>query len=160
MEHLTKDDLSQIDRSYLQSLENEAVIDVACKLRDFCVKLVERLEQNSRNSSKPPSFDDPYGKGNKEDSDSKDDDTGNSSAEDKENKTAVKDASSESSRPDDSKRSAGRQPGSQGFWRSEPPVPESTIPHYPNHCVICGKDLDVAGEVSGPWLGHYVYGLE
>jgi len=160
MEHLTKDDLAQIDRSYLQSLENEAVIDVACRLRDFCVELVERLEQNSRNSSKPPSSDDPYGRGNKEDSDSKDDDTGNSWAEDKENKTAVKDASSGSSRPDDSKRSAGRQPGSQGFWRSEPVVPENMIPHYPNHCVICGKDLDVVEEVSGPWMGHYVYELE
>jgi hypothetical protein len=65
MDHLTKDDLAQIDRSYLQSLAKEIVIDVACKLRDFCVTLVERLEQNSSNSSKPPSSDNPYDKGNK-----------------------------------------------------------------------------------------------
>ena len=34
VESLTKDDLAQINRSYLQSLEKEIVIDVACKLRD------------------------------------------------------------------------------------------------------------------------------
>ena len=72
MDHLTKDDLAQLDRSYLQRLEKETVIDVACKLRDFSITLVERLEQNSSNSSKPPSSDDPYAKANKGDSDSKD----------------------------------------------------------------------------------------
>lgn len=30
--------------------------------RDFSVNLVERLEQNSKNSSKPPSSDSPYEK--------------------------------------------------------------------------------------------------
>ena len=64
MDQLTKDDLAQIDRTYLQSLEEETVIDVACKLRDFAVILVERLEQNSSNSSRPPSSDSPYDKGN------------------------------------------------------------------------------------------------
>ncbi|MCD4786894.1 MAG: hypothetical protein K8R09_01590 [Desulfobacterales bacterium] len=159
MDNLTKDDLAQIDRTYLQSLEKETVIDVACKLRDFSVALVERLEQNSSNSSKPPSSDNPYDKGNKGKSDSKDDDAKNSSAEDKENKTTEKGASAESSQSDDSNRSAGRQPGSQGFWRSETPIPESAIPHYPSICVICGKGLDVP-EGSLPYMGYYVYELE
>lgn len=159
MDHLTKDDLAQIDRSYLQSLEKETVIDVACKLRDFSITLVERLEQNSSNSSKPPSSDNPYAKGKKGNSDSKDDDDKSSSAEDKENKTTKKDAWTESSQSDDSKRSAGRQPGSQGFWRSETPVAESTIPHYPGNCVICGKEVDVP-EGSRPYMGYYVYELE
>ena len=159
MDHLTKDDLAQIDRSYLQSLEKETVIDVACKLRDFSIALVERLEQNSSNSSKPPSSDNPYDKGNKGKSDSKDDDDAKSSStEDKENKTTEKATSAESSQSDDSNRSAGRQPGSQGFWRSEIPVPESTIPHYPSVCVICGKDLVPEG--IRPYMGYYVYELE
>ncbi|PXF56227.1 MAG: hypothetical protein C4B58_14185 [Deltaproteobacteria bacterium] len=150
MDHLTKDDLAQIDRIYLQSLEKETLIDVACKLRDFSVKLVERLEQNSSNSSKPPSSDSPYDKGNKGKSDSKDDDAKNSSAEDKENKVTEKGTSAENSQSD-VQRSPGRQPGSQGFWRSETPVPENTIPHYPGHCVICGKELDVL-EGSQPYM--------
>jgi transposase len=160
MEHVTKNDLAQIDRSYLQSLENEVLIDVACRLRDFCAELMERLEQNSSNSSKPPSSDDPYRKGKKGKRDSEDGDAGSSRAEDKEDKTTGKDASSESSKADDCKRSAGRQPGSQGFWRTETPVPESTVRHYPDHCVICGKELACVAEVSGPWMGHYVYELE
>ena len=158
MDHLTKDDLAQINRIYLQSLEKETLIDVACKLRDFSVKLVERLEQNSSNSSKPPSSDSPYDKGNKGKSDSKDDDAKNSSAEDKENKVTEKGTSAENSQSD-VQRSPGRQPGSQGFWRSETPVPENTIPHYPGHCVICGKELDVL-EGSQPYMGYYVYELE
>ena len=85
MDQLTKDDLAQIDRTYLQSLEEKQVIDVACKLRDFAVILVERLEQNSSNSSRPPSSDSPYDKGNDDKSDSKDDDDKSSSAEDEEN---------------------------------------------------------------------------
>ena len=83
MDHITKDDLAQLDRSYLQSLEKETVIDVACKLRDFSITLVERLEQNSSNSSKPPSSDNPYAKGKKGNSDSKDDDAKSSSAEER-----------------------------------------------------------------------------
>jgi len=154
MDYLTKDDLAQIDRAYLQKLENETVIDMACKLRDLSVELLERLEQNSGNSSKPPSSDNPYDKGN-----CKDDDAKSSSAEDKENKTTEEGASAESSQPDDSNRCAGRQLGSQGFWRSETPVPEATIPHYPDDCVICGKEAYVP-EGSRPYMGYYVYELE
>lgn len=159
MDHLTKDDLAQIDRTYLQSLEKEILIDVACKLRDFSVKLVERVEQNSSNSSKPPSSDSPYDKGNKGNSASKDDDSKSASSETKENNPAEKNSSTENSQSVDSNRSAGRQPGSQGFWRSETPVPKSTIPHYPSVCVICGKGLDVS-EGSQPYMGYYVYELE
>ncbi len=159
MDHLTKDDLAQIDRSYLQSLDEEKLIDVACKLRNFCVTLVERLEQNSSNSSKPPSSDSPYGKGKKGNSDSENDGTKSSSAENKENKTTENSSSNEDSQPNDSKRPAGRQPGSQGFWRSEIPVAESTIPHYPTTCAGCNKAINVA-EGSPPYMGYYVYELE
>ena len=159
MDHLTKDDLAQIDRTYLQSLEREPLIDVTCKLRDFSAELLERLAQNSSNSSKPPSSDDPYSKGNKGNGDSKDDSDKSASAEDKKSQPAEGGSSTESSQSDDPKRFAGRQPGSQGFWRSETPVPESTIPHYPGHCVICGKEVDVPEE-SRPYMGYYVYELE
>jgi len=159
MDHLTKHDLAQVDRTYLQNLEKDTVIDIACKLRNFSIAPVERLEQDSINSSKPPSSDSPYDKGNKGKSDPEDDDARNTSAEDKENKTTEKGTPAESLQSVDSNRSAGRQPGSQGFWRSETPVPESTIPHYPSVCVICGKSLDVS-EGSQPYMGYYVYELE
>jgi len=52
MEKLTKDDLAQMNRGYFENLAPETLIDVACRLRDFCVDSVERLEQNSKNSSR------------------------------------------------------------------------------------------------------------
>ena len=156
MEHLTKNDLAQIDRSYLQSLKKEAVIAVACKLRDLSIDLLERLDQDSSNSSKPPSSDDPYKKGK---SVPKADDAKSTSAEDSENKAAERDALAEISKTQGSNRPAGRQPGSQGFWRSETPEAESTVRHYPDVCVICGKDLDGRQE-SLPYMGYYVYELE
>ena len=45
MDYLTKEDLAQMDRVYLQNLDHDTLIDVACKLRDFGVDLIERLEQ-------------------------------------------------------------------------------------------------------------------
>jgi transposase len=158
MDHLTKDDLAQIDREYLQSLENGTVIDLACRLRDYCVKLVERLEQDSRNSSKPPSSDNPYDKDKdkKSGSDSNDDAEIVSAVEGDETEKVIPDESSSSGEP---KRSAGRQPGSKGFWRSETPVPETTIPHYPDHCVICWNEIKLP-EDTRPYMGHYVYDLE
>ena len=156
MEHVTKDDLAQIDRSYLQSLKKEAVIALTCKLRDLSVDLLERLDQNSNNSSKPPSSDNPYKKGKAV---SKADEAKSTSAENTENKATEKDALAEISKLEDSNRPAGRQPGSQGFWRSETPDAESTVPHYPEVCVICGKDLSGRHE-NRPYMGYYVYELE
>ena len=58
MEKLTKDDLAQMNRVYFKKFDQKA----ACRLLDFSVHLVERLEQDSKNSSKPPSSDNPYDK--------------------------------------------------------------------------------------------------
>ena len=159
MEHFTKDDLAQLDLPYLQSLDKDRMITVAYQLRNLCVTLVERIDQNSSISSKPPSSDSPYDKGGKGNSDTENDDTKSSSTEDKENKTTENSSSTEDSESNDSNRTAGRQPGSQGFGRSETPVPESTIPHHPTTCAICKNDIDIA-EGSWPYMGYYVYELE
>ena len=159
MEKLTKDDLTQMDRAYFQSLKNEILIDVACRLRNFSVELVERLEQNSSNSSKPPSSDSPYEKGRKENTDSKDTDNEIASGKGTEKESPQSAQSGESTDPDDTKRSPGRQPGSQGFWRSETPIPEGTIPHYPEHCIVCGEEFNIT-ESSKPYMGYYVFELE
>jgi hypothetical protein len=159
MEELTKDDLTQMGRVYFQSLKNEILIDVACRLRNFSVELVERLEQNSSNSSKPPSSDSPYEKGRKENTGSGNSDNKRASEEVTEKESPQSAQSGESTDPDDTKRSPGRQPGSQGFWRSETPTPECTIPHYPEHCIVCGEELHIP-ESSKPYMGYYVFELE
>ena len=63
MNHFTKEDLAQMDRDYLQGLGYEVLIDVACRLRYLSIELLERLDQDSSNSSRPPSSDNPYKKG-------------------------------------------------------------------------------------------------
>lgn len=59
---LTKEELAQMNRPYLEELSLESLIEVAYNLRNLAVTLAERLEQNSENSSKPPSSDNPYKK--------------------------------------------------------------------------------------------------
>ena len=36
---------------------------------------------------------------------------------------------------------------------------DSTFPHYPEHCAVCGEKLDVP-ESSKPYMGYYVFELE
>ena len=158
MEKLTKDDLAQMSRVYFEKLDQKTLIEAACRLLDFCVHLVERLEQDSQNSSKPPSSDNPYDK--KKNKDSKSSDNDNEDAPDEGEKDPEESSSDqdENSKSDAPKRSPGKQPGAKGFWRSEPPVPESILPHRPEFCVICGG-TDLHGS-DRPYMGFYVYELE
>lgn len=150
MEALSKKDLAQMDRAYFESLEREALIDVGCRLRDTAVHLLEELEMDSSNSSKPPSSDNPYVRRNREIAPKDGDETKPS----KENPEA-----SDKPETDKSKRPPGRQVGSQGYGRTEAMVPEKTIPHYPERCERCEKPLAIP-EMSKPHMGHYVLELE
>lgn len=159
MTKLTKDDLTQMNRGYFKKLETDTLVDVACRLRDFSVNLVERLEQNSKNSSKPPSSDNPYNKGKNKDSDTNEaDENTPEDNEDKSGENNVLDSNSDSSQ-NNSQRSPGKQPGAQGFWRTETPVPESTVPHYPESCAACGNGEDLCLS-DKPHMGFYTYDLE
>ncbi len=60
MTRLDKEDLAQMTRDYFQSLDKESLVEVAFNLRSLAVEQWEKLQQNSENSSKPPSSDNPY----------------------------------------------------------------------------------------------------
>jgi hypothetical protein len=53
-------DLAQINRESLEKLTKADIISLALKLRDYGIELYERLNQNSSNSSRPPSSDSPF----------------------------------------------------------------------------------------------------
>ncbi|MCP4149742.1 MAG: IS66 family transposase, partial [bacterium] len=159
MEKLTKGDLAQMDRPYFEKLSHEKLIDVAINLRNLGAALLELLEQNSDNSSKPPSSDNPYKKPRKKKKASKEENSDNSPEGTEETEASSDDESSTPSEPENPKRSPGKQPGAQGFWRSETPTPESVLPHYPEKCVACGKDLTIP-EGLRPYMGYYVFELE
>jgi len=55
MAQLDKDDLKQMNRSYFQSLSQERLVEVADNLHQLATELWEKQQQNSENSSQPPS---------------------------------------------------------------------------------------------------------
>jgi len=60
MNRLSKEDLGQMNQEYFQSLDKEKLVEVAGNLHQLAVEQLERLEQNSENSSRPPSTDNIY----------------------------------------------------------------------------------------------------
>ena len=57
-----KDDLAQMNRGYFQSLSKERLVEVANNLHQLAVEQWEKINSNSRNSSQPPSSDNPFQK--------------------------------------------------------------------------------------------------
>ncbi len=57
MNRLSKEDLAQMNQDYFQSLDKEKLVQVAGNLHSLAVEQLEKLEQNSSNSSLPPSSD-------------------------------------------------------------------------------------------------------
>jgi transposase len=155
MARLDKDDLKQMNRSYFQSLSQERLVEVADNLHQLATELWEKQQQNSENSSQPPSKDNPYtSKATTEES------AQNSESETDSLKTEHKpiDESSEKAKKQKSKRKPGKQPGGQGFGRSQPLKAEVIVPHYPRVCSACNHDL--AESDSQRYMGHYVLQLE
>ena len=63
MKKLKPEDLAQLDRERFNTLKKSELIDLSERMRDLCIELYEKLNENSSNSSKPPSSDDPFKKG-------------------------------------------------------------------------------------------------
>ncbi len=57
---LHRDDLAQMGPDHFASLDHQTLIKVACRLHETAVELWERVHQNSQNTSRPPSSDDPF----------------------------------------------------------------------------------------------------
>lgn len=171
MARLTKADLAQMNRNYFQSLELERLVEVTVNLHELAAEQCERLEQNSHNSSRPPSSDNPYTKkpGKKvilapEPSA----DTDNPTPQELE---VLSDESSLPSTAQDNllggnegtdpqvKRTAGKQPGAPGKWRSAPLVSEATIPHFPEICAACNGKLTHDADLKC-YMGYHTLELE
>ena len=155
MTGLSKDDLAQMNRDYFQSLEKERLVEVADNLHRLAVEQWEKINSNSRNSSQPPSRDNPFQK-----PDSSSIAEADSSQRDSESTPSPKKKISQEPPEKEStaKRKPGRQKGSEGFGRSKPLSIAETIIHYPSHCSACNQAL-VKTEPK-PYMGHHVLELE
>ena len=136
------------------------VIQLALRLRNFGINLYERLNQDSKNSSKPPSSDNPYQKNKaqpdgdaKEQSNDQVQEAGDESDGDKTPEGRLDSTDQE----DPPKRKPGRQPGSKGYWRKDKPEAQKSEHHYPRRCIICMRRLE---EAALPHTAHYTFELE
>ncbi len=155
MAQLDKDDLKQMNRSYFQSLSQERLVEVADNLHKLATDLWEQQQQNSENSSQPPSLDNPYtSKSTTEES------VQSLESESATVKTEGKEVEESEGKQKKKKspRKPGKQPGSKGFGRSQPLKAEIIIPHYPHHCSACNHDL--AESEAQRYMGYYVLELE
>jgi len=154
--HLTPDDLNQISPESLGRMRKSDLIHLTLRLRNFSIELYERLNQNSRNSSRPPSSDSPYKRNeNCKHGPSK---TQNQEKEYEREDGKIPEDQSEKNKTDDNpKPNPGRQPGSKGFWRKQKPKADKTDHHYPQQCIVCLKKLT---HPALPYTGLYTYELE
>ena len=155
MAQLDKDDLVQMNEDYFKSLNQERLVEVAKNLHQLATDLWEKQQQNSENSSQPPSKDNPYNSNNKTEESNP-----SSESESAPVKTEEKEIGEEGSKPKKkkSKREPGKQPGGKGFGRSQPLKAEVIIPHYPGSCSACNQELRESN--AQRYMGYYVLELE
>ena len=54
-------DLSGMDRRFFEALSPDARVELLCRLHELAIEQAEKLARDSTNSSRPPSFDGPFG---------------------------------------------------------------------------------------------------
>ena len=155
MAQLDKDDLAQMNEDYFKSLNQERLVEVAKNLHQLATDLWEKQQQNSENSSQPPSKDNPYNSNRKTEESNPSLELATESEQTEWDKT---EESSESEKKKKSSRKPGKQVGGKGFGRTQPLKAEVIIPHYPVTCSACNQDLRESD--SQRYMGYYVLELE
>jgi transposase len=145
----------------ITDIENYDEVDVARMSREeleawarqgweLARRLANQVGQDSRNSSRPPSSDDPWRRDKPESSAGGGEPLGPGQNEAAANKTSA--SGNEGRRP-------GKQPGAPGRWRNQPLVTnEPDVEHHPSACG-CGACSGVA-EKTRQISAHFVCDLE
>jgi len=152
---LTDDDLRQIDRDYVESLDVESKDKLILKLLEDLKEARERLNQNPHNSSRPPSSTEPWivaqieeetGKQEESDSGDEEDSSGSSGEEEADEKKKDKKR--------DGSRKPGKQKGAEGKGRTQQLQVTGTVIHFAEQCPICDRELTESDFTA--CTGHYV----
>lgn len=168
MEKLTPEDLAQLDRDKIASLTKNGVVNLSMRLIDLCIELYEKVNQDSSNSSMPPSSDNPFKRGKKKTNDAHcqeqvdepcSEGSGENSKDDPDEPKKDDLIKAGTYGEETEKRKPGKQMGAQGFGRTQNAKPEDTIEHYPKKCVVCSCDLEKPLYLSA-YTGYYTYELE
>jgi len=151
---LRAEQLSKIKRERLGELSRDELEEFAWQVVEYARALANQVKQDSTNSSRPPSSDDPYRRGaerarakeagSETGGDGGGDDAGSAGAGVPEQRTA---------------KPSGKRPGTPGHWRRQPIVASRVIEHDPEVCAACRSALGRAERVRQDGA-HYVYELE
>jgi transposase len=117
-------------------MSHEELEDLAWRQREALRSLANRLGEDSTTSSRPPSSDDPYRRGEK----GKPAAAGADSGKDAETRAARPESAGKADEKK-SARPAGKRPGAKGFWRSQPIVTSAEVAHASIVCADCGTTL-------------------
>jgi len=114
-------------------MSREELEEWAWRRHERARELANRLSEDSKTSSRPPSSDDPYRRGetNKPAADGGDEAKTPPAPAEKTSEAAEKKAA----------KPAGKRPGAKGYWRSQPIVTSADVPHAPTVCAACGAAL-------------------
>src|SRR5271156_4003014 len=111
-------------------MSREELEELAWRWRELARSLANSAGEDSSTSSRPPSSDDPYRRGER----------GKPAAADRDGGAAPSAAPPENAGERCEKKTAkpaGKKPGAKGFWRSQPIVVSAEIPHAPIVCAAC-----------------------
>ncbi|BAZ38723.1 transposase IS66 [Calothrix sp. NIES-4101] len=159
MNRLSKEDLAQMNRDYFQSLDKQKLVEVAGNLHKLAVEQLEKLEQNSSNSSLPPSSDQFKSKEKSGLHQEEQTPHSESQTEPKQEDKVVSESREKPKSKGFALKKPGKQPGAKGIWRTAPLVPNQTISHYPKTCASCNSGLEIDQQAK-PHMGYYVLELE
>lgn len=120
-------DLNDVQRTDLATMSREELEAWGWRQHELARELANRLGADSRTSSRPPSSDDPY----------RCDDGGSGGGK------PPAGPPGKAGKPDEKKgaRPSGKRPGTKGFWRSQPVIVSTEVPHAPKMCADCGADF-------------------
>jgi transposase len=150
---LSRHDLSQLDEAYLLNLGEERLRTLSVKLLADLKAAHDRLEQNSRNSSRPPSSEAPWEGGETDETSKR---AAAQNEEDKAPDLREKEDGQEGSTPDtdgeqettesrvpQEPRRSGQRPGAPGHGRTQSLPIDHERHHHPATCAVCGGTLTV-----------------
>lgn len=159
MNRLSKEDLAQMNRDYFQSLDKQKLVEVAGNLHSLAVEQIEKLEQNSSNSSLPPSSDQFRSTSSSELEEKQETGSETSVSESKQEKKEVSEESEKPKSKGFGKKLPGKQKGAKGIWRTTPLVASEIVAHHPETCASCNSSLEIDPDAK-PHMGYYVLELE
>lgn len=154
--------LRQLDDTYLEKLGEGQLRALLAKALEDLKEAREQLNQNSRNSSLPPSHEKPWVKSEQHEAEPSEDladderDTpvdGHKEANDSETPPE----SSTITKPETTPRNAGKPKGAPGYGRKAPETIDDIILHAPESCAGCMASLQDLEKST--YTGHYQVNL-